>query len=133
MDSTDVTAGTNATALQYNNLRKDLILAKAVGGTETDAATITIDWSDNTKGKIRTVTIAGSRTLAFSNVTAGQFLIVRIVQGGSGGYTPTYPADVDFSFGISPILSVTAGDIDWVVFYAKTASTFDAFHAGTNM
>lgn len=133
MDSSDVTAGTNATALQYNNLRKDLILAKAVAGTEIDAATITIDWSDTTKGKVRTVTIAGNRTLAFSNVTAGQFLILRVIQGGSGSYTLTYPANTDFSFGVSPILSVTVGDIDWLVFYAKTASTFDGFHSGTNI
>lgn len=133
MDSTAVTAGTDATATSYNNLRKDLVLAKTIEASEADAATITIDWSDATKGKIRTITIAGNRTLAFSNVVAGQFLILRIIQGGAGGFALTYPADVDFSFGVEPPLSVTAGDIDWLVFYAKTTTTFDAFHSGTNI
>ena len=133
MDSSDVTAGTNATASQFNNLRKDLILAKSVASTETDAATITLDWSDKTKGKIRTVTLAGNRTLAFSNVTANQFLILRVIQGGSGSNTLTYPANTDFSYGVDPTLSTAVGDIDWLVFYAKTTSTFDGFQAGTIM
>lgn len=136
MDSSDVTAGTDATALSYNNLRKDVILAKGVPGTETDAATVTIDWSDKTKGKIRTVTIAGSRTIAFSNVTVGQFLILRVIQGGTGSYTLTWPANISWPYGVVPTLSTAVGKIDWLVFYCKVAGatpTYDGFQSGTIM
>lgn len=136
MDSSEVTAGTDATASSYNNLRKDVVLGKTVQGTESDAATITIDWSDKTKGKVRSVTIGGNRTLAFSNVTVGQFLILRVTQGGTGSYTLTYPANVNWPYGVTPTLSTAVGDIDWLVFYCKVAGgtpEFDAFQSGTMM
>lgn len=112
MDSSEVVAGTNATALQYNNLRKDKVLGKNVQGTETDGATITIDFSDKTKGRIRTVTIAGNRALAFSNPTQWQMIILRIIQDGTGGRTITFPAGSKFSYDVDPVLSSGANEID---------------------
>lgn len=112
MDSSEVVAGTNATATQYNNGRKDLVLGKHVAGTETDGATVTIDWSDKTKGKIRTVTLGGNRTLAFSNPTQWQTIILRIVQDGTGSRTVTWPATSKFPYAVTPTLSTGAADID---------------------
>lgn len=133
MESYEVTAGVNGVADDHNLLRKDLVLGKNIVGTESDGATITIDWSDKAKGKVRTVTIAGSRTLAFSNAVAGQFLILRVIQGGSGSYTLTYPAGTDFSYGVSPVLSTAAGDVDTIVFFATSSTTFNGFQVGTVM
>lgn len=128
-DSTDVTAGTNATAVEYNNLRKDLVLGKAVIGAETYAATTTIDWSDKTKGKIRTVTLTGSPTIAFSNVTIGQAILIRLIQGGSGSYTVTWPT-IKWPGGSAPVLTTTVGKIDAFLIICTASSVYDGYHAG---
>lgn len=129
-DSSDVVAGTNGTATQYNNLRKDVVLAKAILGTETYAASMTIDWSDMTKGKIRTITLTGNVTsLAFSNATVGQVLFLRVIQGGAGSYTVAFPT-AKWPGGAAPTLTTTVGAIDAFMFICTAASTYEAYHAG---
>lgn len=116
VDSTDVVAGTNATATQYNNLRKDLFLGKQTIGAETDAATITIDLSTLAKGKIRTVTLGGNRTIAFSNPdAAGQSFILILKQDGTGNRTVTWPT-VKWVNSITPTLSTGAAKYDIFAF-----------------
>lgn len=130
VDSTDVTAGTNATATQYNNLRKDVVLAKAIQGTETYVSpTTTIDWSDLTKGKIRTITITGDITLAFSNVTVGQVLFIRVIQGAGGSHLLTWPT-IKWPGGAAPTLTTTAGAIDAFMIVCTATDTYDGYHAG---
>lgn len=122
-DSSDVVAGTNATALQFNNLRKDLVLAKTIRGTETDGSTITVDWSLLTKGKVRDITIAASRTIAFSNTTDDQWIILNIIQGGSGSYTITWPSGIKWDNGSPPTLSTAVGAIDTIIIHCTTAGS----------
>jgi len=112
MDSSDVSAGVNATATQYNNLRKDLVLGKHIQNAETDGATVTIDWSSVLKGKVRTITLGGNRTLAFTNPTQWQAIILRIIQDGVGSKTVTWPATSKFPYAVIPTLSTGANDID---------------------
>lgn len=130
-DSTDVVAGTDATALEYNNLRKDLVLGKTVGlGVETYAASMTIDWSDKTKGKIRTITLTGNITsLAFSNAVVGQVLFLRCIQGGSGSYTVAFPT-AKWPGGSAPTLTTAVGAIDSFMFVCTAAGAYEAYHAG---
>lgn len=134
VDSSNVTAGTNATALQFNNLRKDLVLAKAVAGTDADAATITVDWSDITKGKVRDITLGGNRILAFSNVTVGQFILLNIIQPPAGGpYTITYPAGIIWPYDEEYVLSEEASAIDALVFYCQSAGVYRVYPVGPDM
>lgn len=128
-DSTDVTAGTNATALEYNNLRKDIVLGKCVQGAETYAATTTIDWSDKTKGKIRTITLAGNPTIAFSNPTIGQAILIRLVQDGTGSRTVTWPT-IKWPGGTAPTLTTTASKIDAFLIICTASGVYDGYHAG---
>lgn len=128
-DSTDVTAGTNATAPQYNNLRKDVVLGQCVMGTETYAATVTIDWSDKTKGKIRTITLTGNPTIAFSNAAVGQAILIRLAQDGGGSRTVTWPT-IKWPGGVAPVLTTTASKIDAILIICTAASTYDGYHAG---
>lgn len=129
-DSTDVTAGTNATATQYNNLRSDVVLAKAVMGTETYASpTTTIDWSDKTKGKIRSLTLTGNTTIAFSNAVVGQAILIRLIQDGTGSRTVTWPT-IKWPGGSAPTLTTTASKIDAFLIVCTAASTYDGYHAG---
>ena len=132
-DSTDVTAGTNATATQYNNLRKDVVLAQCVMGTETYGSTVTIDWSDKTKGKIRTITLAGNPQLAFTNAVVGHAMLIRFIQGGAGGYTPVWPGSpisIKWPGGSAPPMTTTVGKIDAFLLVCTATNTFDGYFAG---
>lgn len=111
-DSNDVVAGTNATATQYNNLRKDHVLGLNNNGVESDSATISIDWSDKTKGHEREVTLGGNRILAFSNVTVRQRMIIHLIQDGTGSRTITWPSGISWPFNVTPTLTTTANRVD---------------------
>lgn len=130
--SSDVVAGTNGTAVQYNNLRADVVLGKGIVGTETDGATVTIDWTDTTKGKIRTITMAGSRTFVFSGAAVGQVLGVRFVQDATGNRVPTLPANTTLPSGATVVpWSTAANKIDFIIFVCTSATpTYDALYAG---
>lgn len=128
--SSDVVAGTNATSAQYNNLRADHNLGKNLSNTETDGATVTIDWSSTTKGKVRRVTIAGNRVIAFSNAVADQVLIVQVIQDGTGGRTVTWPGGVSWPFGVTPALTSTASKKDTFAFIATSSTTFEGATVG---
>ena len=83
--------------------------------TLTDGATITMNCAS---GYVGTVTIAGSRTMAFSNVTNWFTMRIIVTQGGSGNYTLTFPANtiipVGFGSGTTLNLSTAVGAVDAV-------------------
>lgn len=111
-DSSTVTAGTNGTATQYNNLRKDALLNQKIVGTETDGATVTFDMDDVTKGDFREVTLGGNRTLAVSNFDVGQRVIISLKQDGTGSRTVTWFSGISWPAGVTPTLTTTAGKRD---------------------
>jgi len=88
--SADVTAGTNAVASVFNALRGDVVLGLKVFGTETDAATVTLDFSSKTKGNVRTLTLGGNRTLATTGDVDGQMLTIYLIQDATGTRTVTW-------------------------------------------
>lgn len=134
VDSSDVVAGTNATALEYNNLRKDLHLAKTIRGAETDGATVTIDWSDLTKGKIRDITLGGNRTIAFSNDVDDQWMLVNCIQDGVGGRTITaWPAGIMWPSKTAPTLSTTPAAVDSFLFHRTAAGVYRAYFCGFDL
>jgi hypothetical protein len=81
----------------------------------TDGATITMDCSLGYNGY---VTLAGNRTLALSNVTAGKDITILITQDGTGSRTITLPATSlvpnGFGTGTSITLSTGAGKVDMI-------------------
>ena len=131
--STDVVAGTNATAVEYNNLRKDVVLGLNVAGTDADAATVTIDLSDKTKGKIRTITLGGNRTLAISNGTVGQAFMLRLVQDGTGGRTVTWFTTIKWPGGVAPTLTTDINKADVFGFIITSADNYDGFIVGQSL
>jgi len=130
VDSSAVTAGVNATAAQYNNLRQDALLAKNIIGIETDQATVTIDWSDITKGKIRDVTLGGNRTIAFSNVAVNQSLLINPIQDATGSRTITWPSGINWPGGTAPTLSTTANAIDSFLIVCTASGVYRGYFAG---
>lgn len=134
-NSSNVTAGTNATATQYNNLRKDVVLGVSDIGAETYGATTTVDWSDTTKGKVRNITLTGNiTTLAFSNVTVGQAIVIRFIQDGTGGRTITnWPSTIKWAGAVVPTLAPTANRIDSIGFLCTSSGNYDGYILGQGM
>jgi len=92
--------------------------------TLTDAASITSDFA---VGNNFLVTIGGNRTLAApSNAVAGQSGSIYIIQDGTGSRTLSYNTVFQFVSATVPTLSTGAGDVDMLVYMARSASTIDA-------
>lgn len=112
-------------------LNKPTVNGSVQGVTaDTDGATITFDM---TSANVHTVTLGGNRTLAVSNVTAGQFFYVRLLQDGTGSRTVTWFSTITWAGAAAPTLTTTASRADLFAFFAKTASTFDGFIVGLNI
>lgn len=131
--SSAVTAGTNATATQYNNLRSDVLLNTGIAGTDTDGATVTFDMSDVTKGNVRTVTLGGNRILAVSNVVVGQKFVIRLTQDGTGSRTVTWWSTINWVGGVTPVLTTTASKTDAFGFLCTATNTYDGYILGQNI
>jgi hypothetical protein len=95
--------------------------------TLTDAPMVPMNLSTVTSG---TVTLTADRALDVSNIRAGTF-ILKVVQGGSGGYKLTYPAAVKFPGGSAPDHSTSAaGEVDVVTFYSDGTTMYAVAQQG---
>lgn len=79
--------------------------------TDNDQATITFDMGTN-GGAVHKVVLAGNRTLAVSNVVAGQPFVVILNQDGNGNRTVTWWANILWPSGVAPTLSAGANKQD---------------------
>jgi len=92
--------------------------------TLTDAASITSDFA---VGNNFLVTLGGNRTLAApSNAVAGQSGCIYIIQDGTGSRTLGYNTVFQFVSATVPTLSTGAGDVDMLLYMARSATTIDA-------
>ena len=94
--------------------------------TLTDAATITIDWSQS---KYQQVTLAGNRTIAFSNVAVGQEIVLVLKQDGTGSRTITWPSGIKWSGGSAPTLTTTASKSDRISIHCVATGAYLATSA----
>ncbi len=78
------------------------------------AGAVTCNCATSDKHK---VTAAVSTTVTFSNLTAGQIVILKYVQGGSGSNTLTVSPSPDWGTAGAPTLSTTVGKVDILTFF----------------
>lgn len=128
--SSEVTAGTNATADQYNNLRDDVLKGLKINTTVADSGTIDFDLSS---GNVFTTTLGGNRTLTVSNATADQFFVVRLVQDATGSRTVTWFSTIKWPGGVTPTLTTTPTKTDVFGFHVTGAGTYDGFVIDQNL
>lgn len=88
--------------------------SKLSPNTLTDAATIDVDWN---KSQNHGVTVAGNRTLTFSNGKSGYTYSVSITQDSTGSRLITWPSTVKWAGGSAPTLTTTAARTDQITFY----------------
>jgi len=84
-------------------------LTNAVGST---GGSVTLDWDNS---NIQTLTLTSNiTTLTKSNPIDGAVYTLFLTQGGTGGKTVSWGADVDWPSGTAPTLSTAAGATDAV-------------------
>lgn len=93
-----------------------------------DSATITIDCS---LGQYFDVTIAGNRTIAFTNYQIGQMIYLDVKQDGTGSRLLTFGADVHWPFDVAPTLTTTANKVDSLAFKCYDTDKLRGFVGGT--
>lgn len=86
----------------------------------------TINWSSG-QNQTRTLTSSGSITL--SNPVNGATYKLRVVQGGSGSYTITWPT-IKWAGGVAPTLSTAVGAEDIVTLYYNGTSYYGQVATG---
>jgi hypothetical protein len=88
--------------------------------TDTDGATITVDWST---GNQHRVTLGGNRVIAFSNIISGQVLRFVICQDATGSRTITgWDSNILWPNGTQPTLTTDANKCDVLSFMGTTAT-----------
>jgi len=125
MNSSDVTAGANIFASDYNDLRADVKNGVKNITSNSDGATVTFNLATS---NIHTVTLGGNRTLALSNVAVGQAFMLRLVQDGNGSRTVTWFSTIKWAGGSAPSLSTTAGATDVFGFLCTSTGNYDGYY-----
>jgi hypothetical protein len=98
--------------------------SNALNQTLTDQATIT--W-DTSLGRVATVTIGASRTMAApTNLKVGTY-ILSVIQGGSGSYTITWNGVFKWPAGVAPSLTTTVGARDLITFYSDGTNLYGSY------
>lgn len=81
----------------------------------TDGATVTVDMDAAINAS---VTLAGNRTLSFSNIQEGQGGIIKVTQDATGSRTLTGDTMVVTDSDGFPVLTTTASAVDLLVYFA---------------
>jgi len=98
--------------------------------SNTDGATVTFDMDVS---NLHTVTLAGNRTLAVSNVDGGQRFIIRLAQDNTGIRTITWWSNINWPGGLEPILTNTPNAVDVFGFIATAGGNYDGFVIGYDL
>jgi hypothetical protein len=97
--------------------------ANTLSQTLTDAATIAWDAS---LGRVATVTLNGTRTLAnATNICVGTY-ILRVQQNTSGNSTLTFQRQYKFTANVAPALTSTANSVDIFSFVSDGINMYGA-------
>jgi len=99
----------------------------------TAGATPDIDLED---GNIHDVTLTANATFTFSNPLAasGVSFTLLLRQDGTGGWTTTFPASVDWAGGTAPTLTTTSSALDVLTFITVDGgTTWLGFLAGADI
>ena len=98
--------------------------SNALNQTLTDAATIT--W-DTSLGRVATVTLGASRTIAApTNQKVGTY-ILRVIQGGSGSYTLTWNGNFKWTAQTAPVLSTAVGAVDIITLFSDGSKMYGSY------
>lgn len=98
--------------------------------TATDGATVTFDLSTYKKQR---VTLAGNRTFALSNVSAGDVFMIALIQDAVGGRTVTWWSGIKWPYNVVPTLSTTANKANVYGFIQIGTNSYYGFPVGDEL
>ena len=88
--------------------------------TLIDAASVAWDCESN---QVCSVTLTANRTMAApTNIVAGAFYSIQVVQDGIGSRTLTWNSAFEFAGGVAPTLSLAASSVDHLVFRGQSGA-----------
>jgi hypothetical protein len=116
--SNTVTLGNDSivkTLLKGNTQLNKLLTYASEYDNGNSGAADTIDWNN---GNGQKSTLTASCTYTFTAPTSGVTrLQLRVIQGGTGSYTVTWPATVKWQANTAPTLSTAVGSVDIITFW----------------
>lgn len=127
---------TGSETLTNKTLTNPVLTKPTVNGSvaaytsDSDGATVTFDM---TSSNVHTVTLAGNRTLAVSNVSVGQPFIIRLVQDATGSRTVTWFSTIKWPGGSAPTLTTTASRVDTFGFICTSSNNYDGYIIGQDL
>jgi collagen type VII alpha len=95
-----------------------------VSNGNSGGSTFNINWS---VGSRQTITLNGSPTFTFTNPVGVSSLLLRLVQGGSGFMTVTWPTNVQWVGGTPPTLSTGTGAVDIISLYFNGTNYYASY------
>ena len=98
--------------------------------TDTDGATITFD---KNAWDFHRVVLGGNRTLALSNMAAGDKIVIDLIQDGTGSRTVTWFTTILWAWGSAPTLTTTPNKIDTFGFICTSAGNYQGYIIGQNL
>lgn len=129
-------SGTAATLAGSETLSNKTLTKPVVNGsvqaftTDSDGTTVTFDMSAS---NVHSVTLAGNRTLAVSNVSVGQAFVIRLIQDATGSRTVTWWSTIKWGSGTAPTLTTTANAVDVLGFICTSSGNYDGYVVGMNL
>ena len=134
LDTTVVETDTVQTITGAKTMTKPIFNASVQGTSAlSPSAAATQDLDGSTDNVFLITMPAGNITFTVSNMVAGQFFFVRILQDGTGSRTVSWFSTITWASATAPTLTATGSRADLFAFFAKTASTFDGFIVGQNI
>ncbi len=116
---------TNSITLSNKTLTTPAIASiKGTLTADTDWATIT--FNKNTSD-FHSVTLWGNRTLALSNMAAGDRIVLRLLQDATGSRTVTWFTTIKWAGGTTPTLTTTPTKADIFGFLCNSTGNYDWF------
>lgn len=98
--------------------------------TDTDGATITFD---KNAWDFHRVVLGGNRTLALSNMAAGDKIVLDLIQDGTGTRTVTWFTTIKWTGWTVPTLTTTINKIDTFGFICTSAGNYQGYIIGQNL
>lgn len=122
-----LTGGTLTLPQIKTNTLGSVAYSPSVGGTTT------IDFSAGNRHLVNMPNSAGNVTLAASNVTANQPILIEVLQGTAGLGTIVWFSTIRWSGSATPTPTTTASRKDTFGLIATGTATFDGYIVGQNL
>lgn len=91
----------------------------------TFSGAISLDFAPLTKSPVKEITLTGNTVISATNLTAGEAVVIRLIQDATGGRTVTWGAEFVWAGGLTPVITTTANGVTIVAGLVRDATHID--------